>query len=233
MLNRSSWWSTLLLMAHAVSCSHKQPAAYSPPPPLPPTANSTASPGAQPAAEDPMCPMAHVQGLHVMTEDTSDGVAVVFKTEGDVADLRARVRRIADMHNRQMGPGAGSPDMHGGAGSTPEPHAGSANPSRQENPPTPPSPEDLPSGQAGPSASGGGPPTSSEAEPGNAQPMHGRGMGMVPSRASVEDIPGGARLILTPNDPSKLSALREQARMHAQMIARGECPMMEPPASAS
>lgn len=64
--------------------------------------------------------------------------------------------------------------------------------------------------------------------------MHGRGMmmRMIPSRASVEDIPGGARLVLTPDDPSQLGALRDHARRMAAMMQQGRCPMMQPPAPA-
>ncbi len=62
--------------------------------------------------------------------------------------------------------------------------------------------------------------------------MHGHPMGMrmVPSRATAEDIPGGARIVLVPNDPSQLSLLRQQAAMRAEMMQKGECPMMAPPA---
>ena len=65
----------------------------------------------------------------------------------------------------------------------------------------------------------------------------GMGMGMmgkqmVPARASVEDVPGGARLVLTPVDPAQLAALREQMRSHAAMMGKGECPMMESGPSA-
>lgn len=55
------------------------------------------------------------------------------------------------------------------------------------------------------------------------------GMHMVPSRASVEDLPDGARLVLVPVDPSQLANLRQEARMHGQMMQRGECPMMASP----
>jgi len=61
------------------------------------------------------------------------------------------------------------------------------------------------------------------------QMMH---MQMVPSRASVEDIPGGVRLVLVPTDPSQLAALRAQARDHAAMMEKGECPMMQASAPA-
>ena len=58
------------------------------------------------------------------------------------------------------------------------------------------------------------------------------GMMMVPSRAMAQDIEGGTRVVLVPNDPSQLETLREQARMHADMLQRGECPMMHPSAPA-
>ena len=58
------------------------------------------------------------------------------------------------------------------------------------------------------------------------------GMMMVPAAtASVEDVQGGARLVLRPRDPAQLEALREHVRMHAARMAQGECPMMAPPPS--
>ena len=61
--------------------------------------------------------------------------------------------------------------------------------------------------------------------------MQGGMMRMVPSRAAVEDIPGGARLMLSPADPSQLGALRDQARRRAAMMQQGRCPIMQPPAA--
>lgn len=40
-----------------------------------------------------------------------------------------------------------------------------------------------------------------------------------PSRASVQDVPGGARLIVTPNDPGDLERLQSVVRMHAQHMS--------------
>ena len=51
-------------------------------------------------------------------------------------------------------------------------------------------------------------------------------MPMVPSHASAEDVPGGARLVLTSSDPSQLAALRDEVRAHASMMQKGQCPMM-------
>jgi hypothetical protein len=50
-----------------------------------------------------MCPMMQMAGANVVTSDTSDGVAVAFTTTGDVAELRAYVRRMAEMHNGMAG----------------------------------------------------------------------------------------------------------------------------------
>jgi hypothetical protein len=53
------------------------------------------------------------------------------------------------------------------------------------------------------------------------------------SRALAEEIEGGARLVLTAEDPADLERLRAAARMHAaQMREGGTCAMgMEEPAS--
>ena len=51
----------------------------------------------------------------------------------------------------------------------------------------------------------------------------GEPMGMMmppPSQASVEDVPGGARLRLTPNDPADLDRLRGVVRMHAEHMSQ-------------
>jgi hypothetical protein len=47
-----------------------------------------------------------------------------------------------------------------------------------------------------------------------------------PSRATVEDVEGGARLVVTPNDPADLDQLRSTVRMHAEhMRQTGTCEM--------
>lgn len=92
---------------------------------------------------------------------------MVFTTTGDVADLRARVRHMADMHNQMTGVRGGGPRA-------------------------------------------GGPP--------------GHGREMIPSHASFEEVPGGACLVFVPIDPAQLAALRQQVRMHAEMMQSGRCP---------
>ena len=149
-----------------------------------------------------MCPM-QVPGTTVAATEVEGGIGLSFTTAtGDVAELRQRVRRMAEMHNqpgghRMMGshgtaaPGAGAEHQHG-----------------------------------------------TQAGAGHGGMMMGGGMMMPAATASVEDIEGGARLILQPKDPAQLGALREHVRMKAQRVAGGECPMgsmprgMTPPAPA-
>jgi hypothetical protein len=57
----------------------------------------------------------------------------------------------------------------------------------------------------------------------------GGGMMMPAATATVEDIEGGARLVLRPKNPAQLEALREHARMRAGRMARGECPLRGTP----
>lgn len=50
-----------------------------------------------------------------------------------------------------------------------------------------------------------------------------------PSRAVAEDVDGGARVVVTPEDPADLERLRSAVRMHAQhMQESGRCGMEEP-----
>lgn len=50
-----------------------------------------------------------------------------------------------------------------------------------------------------------------------------------PSRATVEDVEGGALIVVTPNDPADLDRLRSAVRMHAEhMQQTGACEMGRP-----
>lgn len=122
-----------------------------------------------------MCPMA-VEGTTVHTEDVDGGIAMVFVTTGDQAELRERVARMAKMHDEHHAEGqhAGHHADHG----------------------------------AGHHAD------------------HGGGGKVPASAARVEDVDGGARLVLTPRDPAELPALVEHVRGHAEAMATGSCPMM-------
>jgi hypothetical protein len=58
--------------------------------------------------------------------------------------------------------------------------------------------------------------------------MHaGQHGSFVPSRAEVEEIDGGAEIILKPRDPSGLEALRQDVEAQARQMASGACPLIE------
>ncbi|ACG74489.1 hypothetical protein AnaeK_3269 [Anaeromyxobacter sp. K] len=70
-----------------------------------------------------------------------------------------------------------------------------------------------------------------DADRGAMHGMHGGMAGMQmppPSQASVEDVPQGARLVVTPNDPADLQALQSTVRQHATYMQEHGCPMMSP-----
>jgi hypothetical protein len=52
------------------------------------------------------------------------------------------------------------------------------------------------------------------------------------AQVTVEDIPGGARLVFVAKSSANITALRTQVRDHATVMARGWCPLMgsRPPA---
>jgi hypothetical protein len=54
-------------------------------------------------ADDPSCPVL-VAGTSVAVEDLANGAAFVFVTTGDVADVRRRAAKLADMHAHHDGP---------------------------------------------------------------------------------------------------------------------------------
>ncbi|MBN1205641.1 MAG: hypothetical protein JXB05_12045 [Myxococcaceae bacterium] len=49
------------------------------------------------------------------------------------------------------------------------------------------------------------------------------GMPMMAAEASVEEVPGGARMVLKAKDPSGVDALRQQVHQHAEMMSKGRC----------
>lgn len=48
-----------------------------------------------------------------------------------------------------------------------------------------------------------------------------------PSRATVEDLADGARILVTPNDPADLQVLQSTVRMHAEHMQKDGCGMMQ------
>lgn len=151
-----------------------------------------------------MCPMM-VEGTTARARDVEGGVAIVFTTTGDVAELRQRVGQMAMMHNKKHGqPGqSGQMEMHGS-------HHGGG-PAADEN-----------SDSQGMHGSMMGD---------EAKMMCGQMM--PPSTARSEAIKGGARLVLTPKDKADLAALRKSVHKHAQKMTSGQCPMMSGDAPAS
>lgn len=182
-MTRMAWVaaaSTLIItsacMAHHVADAHS---------PASPGTASVTSPGTPSGMSADVCPMA-VPGVQLSAADTQDGEAVTFTTSADrMADLRARVHAMADMHNRHHQAGEGGMH-HGNHGD----------------------------------AMGGG----STGSGGDSHAM----MMPPPSRAAVEDVAGGARLVVTPNDPADLEPLRAAVRTHAEhMRQTGTCGMGE------
>ena len=61
------------------------------------------------------------------------------------------------------------------------------------------------------------------------EPASAEGLVLEPPAALlVVDVPGGARLDLRAEDPSDIAALRRQARMRADLLLRGACPLLPP-----
>lgn len=52
------------------------------------------------------------------------------------------------------------------------------------------------------------------------------GMPFAAGSAVYEEVPSGARLVLTPDDAANLEQLRAQVRARAERMASGQCPMM-------
>jgi hypothetical protein len=156
-------------------------------------------------AGDP-CPMG-VQGTTVQATETSDGMSMAFTTTGDVGELRKRAHGMSDRMNGQASGAMGTSGMmmkggDGGAGMM------------------------MGSGMGHPGMMGDG----------GAGMMMGSGMGhpgmmggsMPPMNVQVEDIEGGARLRMTPRDPSRVAEMKKHVQQHAQMMNQGHsCPMMD------
>jgi hypothetical protein len=79
-------------------------------------------------------------------------------------------------------------------------------------------------GRGGMGPGGGGPGRMMGAE--NKGAMGRRGP-MPAADTKVEEVEGGARIVLTPKDSSQLKALREHAHWHQQRMQSGECPVFQ------
>lgn len=168
--------------------------------------SSTSSTTPRPA-DDSSCPVA-VPGTSVTVEDTDRGAALVFVTTGDVAELRKRVAAMMSMHNEHhaaMGPLPTGDEASGGHDMSGHDMSG----------------HDMSGHDMGGHDMGGQP--HGEAT-GGEHAGHAGGMQMVHSQAAVEEIDGGARLVLTAM-PDDVAALQAQLREHAQQMSGGTCAM--------
>ena len=188
--------STLLLSFLLAACGGASQSAG----PSTPAAPATASSAPVAADDDRSCPVA-VPGTSVSVEDTDTGAALVFVTTGDAAELRRRVGSMASMHNDQHGAMGPLPTGNEDAG-----HAGHDMHAMHGDP-------GAHGGHAGHDMSGGG-----------EHAGHAGGMIGVHSKATVEDIVGGARLVFVAA-PSDVATLQDELRMHAQHFAAGTCQM--------
>ena len=135
----------------------------------------------------------HIAETTVASVEVEGGASVEFTGGGDVDRRRRSVRRMAQLQN-QHGFEYGM-DMG----------AGAPTPTYRER------------------GSRGGAMGNNDAMGGNAV---GTGHTMAASRtmtAVVDEVEGGARLVLRPRNPDHLEALRERARQWAEQMAGGEC----------
>jgi hypothetical protein len=163
-----------------------------------------------------------VPGTAVQTSDASDGISMTFTTTtGDVGELRNRVRVMAEHMNAKS---HGAATMMGDAGTNMMMSQGMGGAHGVMGPD---------SGHAGTMTSeemmGGGHGMIAGSNAGSGM-MMGEGMGMtggaegggshmmMPVRASVEDVPGGARLRVTPVDASRLEEMKQHVQQRTQMM---------------
>ena len=139
-----------------------------------------------------------VQGTTVQATETSDGMSMAFTTTGDVGELRKRAHGMSDRMNGQASGAMGTSGMMMKKGG--DGGAGMM----------------MGSGMGHPGMMGDG---------GAGMMMGGS---MPPMNVQVEDIEGGARLRMTPRDPSRVAEMKKHVQQHAQMMNQGHsCPMMD------
>jgi hypothetical protein len=162
------------------------------------------------------CPM-HVSGTEVTAQTVPNGAALVFTTTQDVNQLREQVDRFADAHNElaehMSAKGEGAPPSSSMGGMDAEAQGAHSMYGEQRSIDAA---ENMEEGHAGAGSTGVETSTPSS---------------FVPSRAEVQEIDGGAEIVLTPRDPSELQALRQNVEQQARQMASGACPLMEPQAA--
>jgi hypothetical protein len=139
-----------------------------------------------------------VPGTKVHATETSDGMSMAFATTGDLGELRKRAHGMADRMNGQA---SGAMGM---SGTMMKGGDGGA-------------PASMGSAMGRPGMTGDG-----------AAGMMMMGGSMPPMNVQVDDIEGGARLRMTPRDPSRVAEMKKHVQQHAEMMNQGHgCPMMD------
>jgi hypothetical protein len=170
-----------------------------------------------PAAAGP-CPT-DVQGTVANMEETPEGIAITFTTAGDVAAVRLRVQRLADLHNQRHAERmqvimheqtaqqqAGDKTRKAGA-------RGKADKKKARK------------GKAG---------TQREADQADQAGTPGVPDApdvIVMTQTRVEETPGGARLVFTVVDPADIEDMREPLRAHSEVMAGAQCDPISDPTS--
>jgi hypothetical protein len=187
-------------------------------------------------APDTMCPT-QVPGTKVEASSTEQGAALTFTTTGDVAELRKRVAAMAEMHNTHHAGAKARSCEHGEKGAEAScPKCAQGQECTKESCPKESCPkESCPKRAQGQECTKESCPKEScpkhaQEQQGESCPKgakHGKRAGAMKapaSRATVEEIEGGARLVLTPEDPAQADALRAHVQRRAEMLSSGMCP---------
>jgi hypothetical protein len=168
---------------------------------------------------DPSCPV-EVPGTSASVEDAGGGVSLVFVTTGDVAEVRRRAAEMARMHNDHHAKMAPLPTGEEAAGTPGHDHgamtAGGGHDAHATEPEAG-HDQSAPAGHAGHGAGRAG-----AGETGHEG--HAGGMIGVHARATVEEVPDGARVIFI-SVPADAAKLRDELAMHAHHLASGTCAM--------
>lgn len=161
----------------------------------PAPAMARAAPGAE-AVPVGACPMI-VAGTQVAASDAPAGEALTFTTaSGDVGEVRRRAHAMAEGHDHGAA-GAGHGGMGHGAGM-------------------------MGAGMMGHGMMGtGGGQARVGQGPGGGHGVHEAAI--PPSRMAVEDVDGGARIVVTPDDPADLETVRSAVRARARHMQQHGC----------
>jgi hypothetical protein len=186
-------------------------------------ASTSSQPPANPAKGSSASATSERAETNIAVSDTSGGADLSFTgPPGEVQNIRARVRALAEKHNAQVSSGT-APTMHCPCATI------------------------VPTGCCGML---GHPESSTNSSDGCCAMMGGQGHGMmgghwhgmigdggcdmgqaamspVASNATVRDVEGGAVMSLTPTTPADAAALRQQVHMCVDHVQRGGCPMMQ------